>query len=72
MRAIKPVVHLEGHVSEEWWLRPAEVVASAAIENFAIVFDLKYEVLNHAFGQGHMPVNEDSEGYEVRVPVIEL
>ena len=72
IQVVELIVDSEGHVSEEGRLRSAEVVTSAAVEDLSVVFDLKYEMLDHAFGYGNFAIDEESKDNEVRIPVVEL
>jgi hypothetical protein len=69
---VELVVDLEGHVGQERRLRAAEVVGARAVEDLAVVLDLEDEVLDHALGHVHLAVDEQAEGDEVRVPIVEL
>jgi hypothetical protein len=48
------------------------VVASASVQDLAIVLDLEYEMLDHALGHSNLTIHKQTESDEVRIPVVEL
>ena len=57
VRAVKLIVNLKCHVSEEWGLSSTEVVTSTSVQNLTIVLDLKNEMIHHALGHADLAVN---------------
>ena len=72
IRAVELVVDLEGHVGEEGGLSPAQVVGSTAVKDLAVVLDLEDEVVDHSLGHVHLTIDQESQGDEIRIPIVQL
>ena len=57
VRAIELIVDLKSHVGKERRLGTTKIITAASVQNFAVMLNLKDEMVDHALGHGHLPID---------------
>ena len=64
------LVDIDKHGTQEWRLRPRQVIGAVRIEHRAVVLDLEEKVIDHSASQFHAPRIQQSPNDEVAVPAV--
>ena len=72
VRSVQLIVDLERHICQERWLRAAEVVAPASVQDLPVVLDFEDKMLHHTLGHAYLTIDKEAKSDEVRVPIVKL
>jgi hypothetical protein len=70
--AIELVINLERHICEERWLGATEIIATASVEDLAVMPDLENKMFYHSLRHADLSIYQETKGNEVRIPIIQL